>query len=421
MSPLVLLLVLFLARAAAAPFPAPAVTSPWLFFGANGSGPADAPPFLALAARHALAGYGWQANAAPSNYSHGEENLLGAARALAAAAPALPIFIYRHFQMAWRLFDVQRAAADGSDRSLFLRNFDGAPGAAECAQAVPGGGTSPLYAFSGASRGAGEFWVRRVVGELAAEPPLVAAVFFDECDWSACGYSFLRDGCANISDAFRARELNAKLPFLRATADALAKAGKWPIFSSKNLLAAAWAGLPDAARRPCVQPHDAFAAALRGADYARFYEFWMGQGADLDAATITNALLEGGGGVGLVARAAAGADAQCDAVCEQGSVGPARLSYALAAFLVARTSAWSYFGVSAGWYSPCWCWHGEFDAAAKCGAPRAAAVRLSAHAWTRAYEGCTVSVNTSSAEGSLSFEKKKKCASSRGVKLLRPN
>ena len=61
-----------------------------------------------------------------------------------------------------------------------------------------------------------------------------------------------------------------------ATADALGAAGKWPIFSSKNLLAAAWEGLPAAAPRPCVIPHDAFFEALAGADYARFYEFFMG-------------------------------------------------------------------------------------------------------------------------------------------------
>jgi len=224
-------------------------------------------------------------------------------------------------------------------------------------------------------------------------------VFFDETDWSACGYSFAKDGCGNISDAFRARDLAAKLPALRATADALNAADKWPIFSSKNLLTAAWDGLPATAKRPCVVPHDAYAAALAGADWGRFYEFWMGQGADLDAATIQNVLLEGAAGVGFVARAGADAAAQCEGTCVEGSVGKASLSYALAAFLVARTAPRSFFGVSSGWYSECWCWHNEYDAVAACGAPLAAATRTGPHAWTRAYEHCAVSVNTSAAEG----------------------
>ena len=381
------------------PPPPPSLTVPVLFFGANGTGPVDSAQYLALASNASLAGYGWQNNAAPSNYTHGEANLLRAASALCAAAPSLPVFVYRHFQMAWRLFDVQRAADDSPALAgLFLRDGDNAPGAPQCRQPIPGGGTAPLYAFVNASAGA--FWVQRVVAELAAEPPCVKAAFFDETDWSACGYSFAKDGCASISDAFRERDLLAKLPAIRGTADALVAAGKWPIFSSKNLLAAAWAGLPADAKRPCVIPHDAYFAALRGVGYARFYEFWMGQGPVLDAATIANALLEGAQGVGLVARAGAGADAQCSAVCEQGSVARSALPYALAAFLVARTSPFSYFGVSAGWYSPCWCWHAAFDEAGKCGAPLAPAARTSAYTWTRAYERCAVAVNTSAGTGS---------------------
>ena len=388
------------AAAAAAPFPPPPPDNFFLYFGANGTGPVDSAPYQQLAARGALAGYGWQNNAAPANYTHGEANLQRAAAALRAAAPALPVFVYRHFQMCWTLFDVQRAAAsDPAAAGLFLHDRDNDPQAAQCRQAIPGGGTAPLFAFANTTAGA--FWVDRVVGELAAEPPAVAAVFFDETDWSACGYSFLKDGCASISDAFRERDLLAKVPALRATADALGAAGKWPIFSSKNLLAAAWAGLPAGAPRPCVVPHDAYFQALAGAQYARFYEFWMGASAVENAATIANALLEGAAGVGLVARAPAGPDAQCAAACPQGSVGRAPLDFALAAFLVARTSPWSYFGVSAGWYSECWCWHGAYDRAARCGAPAAPAVRTGAFTWTREYAGCRVSVNTSSSEGSF--------------------
>jgi len=385
-------------RVASAPFPPPPIVKPWLYFGANETGLTDNAIYTALAANSSLSGYGWQNNAAPSAYRHGEANLLAAARALSAAAPGLPVFVYRNFQINFDLFDVQRANDADPSRGMFLRDHDNAEGAAECRQAAPGGGTVPLFAF--VNKSAGEFWVDKVIAEVAAEGA-VSALFMDECDWSACGYNFKPTGCSNISDEFRLRDLTAKLPAIRATADALNAANKWPIFSSKNLLDAAWAGLPASATRPCVAPHDAFAAALAGAFYARFYEFFMGQGPDLDAATIQNAILEGAAGVGLVARTQADAAAQCAATCTAGYAGKASLSYALAAFLVARTSPYSYFGVSAGWYSPCWCWHAEFDAASSCGAPVAAAVRASPYAWTREYENCVVKVNTSAMTGSF--------------------
>ena len=424
------------AAAAAAPFPAPNLTRPWLFFGANETGAIDSPLYLRLAANSSLAGYGWQNNAAPAAYVHGEANLLTAARALAAVAPSLPVFVYRHFQMAWRLFDVTRAADDDPRaRGMFLRDNDNAPGAAECRQSIPGGGTSPLLVFDGSSAGA--FWVDRVIGEVAAEPG-VAAVFMDETDWSACGYSFAKDGCANISDAFRARDLAAKLPAIRGTADALLAARKWPIFSSKNLLAAAWQGLPAGAPRPCVVPHDAYAAALAGVSYGRFYEFWMGQGSvwtrrrsrtscwrarrATSASSRARAPTRLHSARGPLAQRAPSARrasptrsppsssraprptrtlcvlttaAHTDKLRRAASphVHPPR---SLAALLASLSQ-----GVSAGWYSPCWCWHAEFEAAAACGAPAAAAVRVGPHAWTRAYERCTVAVNTSAATGSF--------------------
>ena len=384
-----------------APFPPPNPSHfAALYFGANETGPADSAQFLQLAARGQLAGYGWQANGAPSNFSHGEANLLAAAAALHAAAPSLPVFVYRHFQMCWRYFDVQRAAADDPAlQGMFLRDDDNSEGSPQCRQGVPGGGTAPLFAFLNTSAGA--WWVANVVAELAAEPA-TSAVFFDETTWSACGYNFGKDGCANISDAFRAADLAAKLPALRATADALAAARKWPIFSSQNVLAAAWEGLPADAPRPCVVPHDAYAAALEGADYGRFYEFWMGNGKNIDAAYIANVVLEGARGVGFVARASADAGAQCPAACDLSPYHPVDLNYALAAFMVARTSPWSYFGVSGGWSSGCWCWHAQYDEAAKCGAPLAPAVRTSPYSWTREYQRCSVAVNTSDGTGALS-------------------
>ena len=395
-------LLLLVVAKGAPPFPPPPPTAPWLYFGANGTGAIDAPPYLSLAARGGLGGYGWQNNYAPSNHTHGEQNLREAAAALAAFAPHLPVFVYRHFQMCWPYFDSQRSAADNPKLSaMFLHDNDNAPGSQECRQSLPGGGTGPLMVFEGGSD-AGNWWVDKVVGEVAAEP-YIKAVFFDETDWSYCGYSFPHEtGCINISDGFKARDYAAKLPALRATADALMAAGKWPIFSSKNLREEAWGGLPANASRPCVVPGDAYAAALEGVAWGRFYEFWMGLGAVFDAATIANAILEGNAGVGLVARASADAAAQCPGSTPSCvDYHETDLGYALAAFLVARTSPWSYFGVSSGWYSPCWCWKAEYDAAARCGEPSAPATRTGPYTWSREYANCTVLVNTSASTGTL--------------------
>jgi hypothetical protein len=204
----------------------------------------------------------------------------------------------------------------------------------------------------------------------------------------------------HVSDAFRARDLLAKLPAVRATADALNAAGKLPIFSSRNVASRAWEGLPENATRPCVIPHDAYMAALDGVSYARFFEFWMGMGKDLDAAYIADVMIEGNAGVGFVAHASADAAAQCSTACDPSPYFEVNLSYSLAAFLIARTSPYSYFGVSGGWSSGCWCWHSEYDEASRCGLPRAPATRTSAYSWTREYEHCTVKVNTSAAQGS---------------------
>ena len=388
------------------PFPPPAVHAPWLYFGANGSGPVDSLPSLALASRGGLGGYGWQNFGESTNFTHGgEANGLGPARALAAFAPALPVFVYRNLQIAWGYYDAQRpATVNPALRAMFLRDNDNAPDAEECRMSLPGPGnsTGPLLAFEGASP-AGRWWVDTVAGEAAAEPS-IKGVFHDETDWSYCGYPFAHStGCKNLSDAFLARDYAAKLPVLRATADALGAAGKWPIFSSKNLREQAWQGLPASAARPCVVPGDAYAAALRGSAWGRFYEFWMGAGAVLDAATIANVLLEGADGVGLVARTSADAAAQCPgASAECVDYFKTGVSYGLAAFLVARTSPYSYFGTSSGWYSECWCWHAEYDAAAACGGPVAPAVRTSPFSWTREYEHCTVAVNTTARQGLLS-------------------
>jgi hypothetical protein len=108
-------------------------------------------------------------------------------------------------QVAWGAFDAQlRPMVDPALRGMLLRDNDNAPGAPLCLES----GKVPFYAFGNAS--AAEYWVSTVVAEVAAESSDVAAVFFDETDWNACGYSFVHAGCANITDTFLAADLQAR-------------------------------------------------------------------------------------------------------------------------------------------------------------------------------------------------------------------
>lgn len=419
--------------------PPPAGVFPALWFGANESGLGlDA----RLLAQHSLVGWGWQQGTSRSAFRHGETALAQAAAAAAAslgaggnatAPPPPALFVYRMAQMAWRLFDVPRAADDAQagGGSLFLRDNDNDPAGTQCRQRIPSppsgqgaNATSPLYAFAGPGgvgvTPAGAFFVEEVVGELSVEGAIQAA-FFDETDWSACGYSFAQDGCANISDAFRAADLAAKLPSLRSTVDALGAAGIAPILSSKNLLAAAWEGLSPNATRPCVIPHDAYFNALAGgAPYLRFYEFFAARGPDEDAATIAQIMIEADAGVGLVARAPADNTSVCANTSESALVGvsasgralaPPRgilrqptMLYSLASFLIASSSPYSYFGVSTGWLDSDWCWHEEaYALAASCGAPVAAAQRLGPYSYIRGFFSCFVSIDTLAGEGVVTY------------------
>ena len=445
---------LLLAAAAALTTPAPAAAQtfafpppaagifPALFFGANESGGLYVSAAQrAQLAQYSLVGWGWQQATTRTRFRHGETALAQAVASVAASSSAASgsatappaLFVYRHSQMAWRLFDVPRAADDAQagNGALFLHDNDNSANSAQCRQRTPSSpsgprvnGTSPLYAFAGAGgvgvTGAGAFFAEEVVaGELAVEGAVQAA-FFDETDWSACGYKFDNDGCVNISDAFRAADLAAKLPALRATVDALNAAGIAPILSSKNLLARAWDGLALNATRPCVVPHDAYFAALSGAPYIRFYEFFAARGPDEDAATIMQIMIEAEAGIGLVARAPADSNSTCPIVSSSslqtsmsgvplvgtpaGATRQPSMLYALASYMIAFNSPYSYFGVSTGWLDQDWCWHKEaYELAASCGPSVTTAQRSGTYFFLRGFFACFVSVDTLAGVGVITY------------------
>lgn len=135
---------------------------PSLWFGANDT-QVDSAATLAVAARHALAGIGWQQGSAASNFTHMESQVWAAARALAALPPGAagptPVFTYRNMQACWDAFDVQAAfMRDGANGGAFWR--DPASGA-RCASGSAFNHTAPTC--SGRTRARARFsWTARL-------------------------------------------------------------------------------------------------------------------------------------------------------------------------------------------------------------------------------------------------------------------
>jgi hypothetical protein len=161
---------------------------PSLWFGANVSG-LDNSTQLAFVAQHALAGYGWQQGVNRTDYRHAEVSLSQAAVHLSDFVGAHPlpegltptkVFVYRHFQMSWAIFDITRAANNNpAYSSMFLRDNDGE--GVQCGQRdEEHNTTSPLLVYLPVNAsGATTFWVDNVISEVAAESG-VDACFFDE-------------------------------------------------------------------------------------------------------------------------------------------------------------------------------------------------------------------------------------------------
>jgi hypothetical protein len=198
-----------------------------LWFGANVSG-LDSAEQLEFIHRHELAGFGWQQSTHRTGRRHAETALAQAVSRLAATqgassapAPAQQVrrrFVYRHMLSNWVMFDVMRAAATRVPASggIFMRDNDNSPNASLCATPPHGGATGPStmpLVFEDTPDTA-HYYLNEVVAELVTESDL-SAVFFDETDWSACGYDFGSVGCHNISDRFRVDDLLAKLPTIR--------------------------------------------------------------------------------------------------------------------------------------------------------------------------------------------------------------
>jgi hypothetical protein len=314
---------------------------PWgkpkvFWFGANASG-LDSEETLALLARHAVAGYGWQTGH-PGGGTVGTGEMLQAAAAThladyldAVGNNSTQIFEYRQIQVALRLFAAAALAADDPKNDAFwLHSAEGAL----CLAGQPWGTSDPYWNFS--TPEAADYWVNSVIGELAMDRALTTggrgATFFDEVDQGECGY---RGGNCDFGQFNLTALQAAKNAVYARQAKAMNAARIIPIFSLDNRLAASGAGL--GAPAPCALPEDALAAALEGTVWVRFYENWPSSfwvpGTDLQAAMVQNAILEAAAGIPNVLHSGGSCPAPQRNITRPGPLG-GDVEYAMGLYLV---------------------------------------------------------------------------------------
>lgn len=375
------------------------------WFGANSSG-LDSASTLALQARHAVAGYGWQTgHAGGGTVGRGEAYLAAAsthARDYMAALPAgtpLPmLFVYRQIQVALRLFAQNALAADSpADDGFFLHD----PASGDlCLASQPWGTQDPYWDWS--QPAAIQYWLDSVIGELASESALLSgggAVFFDEVDQGQCGY---RGGSCDFGKFNLSAQQASSNVMLSGMVRALNGAGIIPILSLDNRLAASSAGLPTGATlpAPCALPEDALLDALNGTVWARFYEnwpqsFWVPGGPDLAAAMIANALLETAAGVPTILHSGGACPAPERNITRPGPLG-GDIEDAVASYLIIA-DAGTTLSISRDWYDADFCWRPDFDV--DFGTPLGAAQRVAPHAWTRQFTRANVTVDVATGGG----------------------
>lgn len=248
------------------------------WFGANANG-LQPEATLALMARHAVAGFGWQQGHAGGGKTGREEALLAAAATRARdyfsrVNASTALFVYRQIQVCCSMFGLCWFANYAPQTAGFwLTDAAGK----RCDAAQPWGTQDAIWDWR--QPGATDWWLDNVIDELVGTSALTnaggapGAVFFDECDQNTCGYSSGACDFASFNATSLAAQQAASNVMLARTAAKLNAANVIPIFSLDNRLNASSAGLPGAAA-PCALPEEDTLAALSGARWARFYENW---------------------------------------------------------------------------------------------------------------------------------------------------
>jgi len=183
----------------------------------------------------------------------------------------------------------------------------------------------------------------------------------------------------------------------------LNKASIVPILSLDNRLEASQEQLSGISM-PCAQSEDALLKELEGLTWVRFYETWpqsffVPTGADLAAAMVQNAILEGKKGVPVALHAGGGCPAPSRTIVRPGRLG-GDIEFVVASYLIVQDPLLgSTLSISNDWYDADFCWRPEWDV--DFGMAIGEAVRLTPHTWARNYSKAIVFLDVSSNRGEV--------------------
>eukprot|EP00040_Diaphanoeca_grandis_P023212 m.125889 g.125889 ORF g.125889 m.125889 type:complete len:421 (+) comp29163_c0_seq1:61-1323(+) len=372
-----------------------------VWFGANSSG-LDSEAQLALMAKFAVAGYGWQTgNPTGGSLDVGRGDAWSGSAVTNArnymdsiGNSKTMLFQYRQFQVALGLFAQPRiAAVDPTNKEFWLQS----PNGTICTAQQPWGTSDPFWNFTNAN--AVDYWVDHVIGQLATDSAMTGlngrgAVFFDETDQGYCGYRYPANCDPSTFDLATLQRGNNAM--LAATVAKLNSVGITPILSLDNRITASSDGLPGAAL-PCAIPEEDTIAALQGLKWVRFYEtwpssFWVQKGPDLDAAMIQNAIIESSQyAVDSIVHGFGHAEPRN--IPRPGRLG-GTIEFLIATYLII-TSPGTTLSISTGWMDKDYSWAPEFDI--EYGTPKGPATRIDSHSWSRNFTKCNVFINVSDA------------------------
>ena len=218
---------------------------PVFFFGASPKN-LESTSVMTLAAKHQIAGWGWQQN--NTGLPQEELNLYNQAKAFNTfytntsnniQRSTQSTFVYRTGSSAnpfWKtLYNIYN---DSNYRDFWVKNENG-----QVCTGIPTAlynyqASGPLFNFSNTT--ASEYYLNNVIKEIITDYPYINSVFFDMCDWIYCNYNWKTlTNCSNFDGLNDQQKYQLNMAavnvFAKAT-EILNNAGIIPIYSFMTLL-----------------------------------------------------------------------------------------------------------------------------------------------------------------------------------------
>eukprot|EP01084_Bolivina_argentea_P153937 268380_1 len=360
---------------------------PVFFFGAS---PKDLESIstMTLAARHNIAGWGWQQNNTGINGSE-EQNLYNQAKAFYnfynnksnnIIHNTYSTFVYRTGSSAnpfWKT--MAPIVFDPNYKHFWIQNNDHQV----CWLPKTGlydhleGG--PMFNFSNSS--AANYYLEYVIKELVNNIPYINSVFFDLCDWAYCAYPWDTTNCTQwegpTNDEKRSMGMAAVNVFKKA-AEILNNNGIIPVYSFMTLLNEN--GLMDKYTE-CEVDEETWIYALENVTWFRYQEYWPDvktSKIDDNSASVMNMIGE--------LKYELPIQIHAYGIAPNQTIDP----YFVGSFLLGQQN-YSYFSCSNGWFDANWSWHKTYDNVY--GKPLDAPIETNDGKWFRSFDKGNLTVD----------------------------